>query len=314
MKELRVCFVGIGSIAKRHIKNLSRICKEDNVKLSIDAVRRNGKKGTDEIFECIDNVLCSADDLKKEYDVIFITNPTEYHIATLESTTAVGKNFFIEKPIASLSQVEKAEGYVKKDRAIYYVACPLRYNAVIQYIKNNINPENVISVRSISSSFLPEWRPGQDYRDTYSAHKALGGGVSIDLIHEWDYLTYLFGMPEKVNYLGGRKSNLEIDSDDYAIYIGEYKDKIVELHLDYFGRNTIRDVTLFTKEDTIIGDIANNRISFLKSGEVIDFKEQRDDYQIREMRHFLNMIDGKVKQDSDIVHAVSVLKLTQGVL
>ena len=161
---------------------------------------------------------------------------------------------------------------------------------------------------------MPDWRPGQDYRDSYSSHKDLGGGVSIDLIHEWDYIIYLLGMPEMINYMSGKKSSLEIDSEDYAIYMAEYHDKIVELHLDYFGRKTIRTVTLFTNEDTIVGDIANNKISFLKSGEVIDFKEERDDYQMRELRHFIDMIDGKAAQDSSINHAVSVLKLTQGEL
>ena len=95
-----------------------------------------------------------------------------------------------------------------------------------------------------------------DYRKTYSAHKDMGGGVSIDLIHEWDYLTYLFGNSFFIPSIGavldlrlnasieianpifspiawiGRKSSLEIDSDDYAVYIAEYADKILELHLD----------------------------------------------------------------------------------
>lgn len=314
MKVLKVCFVGIGSIAKRHIKNLKRICDEDNINITIDAVRRSGAKGADEVFALVNQVFPSVEKTDDNYDVVFITNPTEYHLETLAKATSHGKNFFIEKPIVPLSQINEIEHYQGQDKAVYYVACPLRYNAVIQYIKDNISSDEVISVRSISSSYLPDWRPGQDYRNTYSAHKSLGGGVSIDLIHEWDYLTFLFGKPEKVNCLSGKKSNLEIDSDDYAIYIGEYENKIVELHLDYFGRKTIRDITLFTREDTIVGDMANNKICFMKSGKVIDFHEERDDFQIRELRHFLEMIDGKCEQGSTIAHAVDVLKLTQGVL
>jgi oxidoreductase GFO/IDH/MOCA family len=314
LKELRLCFVGIGSIAKRHIRNLQRIAKEDGVLFHIDAVRRSGQKDEDEVFRYIDHVYTDVSLLNKNYDAIFITNPTEKHLETLQVLEGRGESFFIEKPLVSIHQLKLAMEYTVNRNKIYYVACPLRYNAVIQYIKKNINPKEVISVRSISSSFLPDWRPGQDYRQSYSAKKSLGGGVSIDLIHEWDYLSYLFGTPQKVNYMGGKKSTLEIDSDDYAIYIAEYEDKILELHLDYFGRSIMREITLFTEQDTIMGDIAKNKISFLKEGRIIDFHEERDDYQLRELRHFLSICEGKVENENSISKAISTLRLTQGLV
>ena len=307
MKSLKVCFVGIGSIARRHIRNLQSVCKERNISLTIDAFRRSVSE-----VESINTVYYNIDDVPSDYDAIFITNPTEFHLDSLVQFHDKGVHFFIEKPIVSFSQLENAKTFETKDESIYYVAAPLRYNAVIQWIKNNVNPNDVISIRSISSSYLPDWRPGQNYRDTYSAHRDLGGGVSIDLVHEWDYLTYLFGWPRKVSSLIGKKSNLEIDSDDYALYIAEYEDKIVELHLDYFGRKTIREVQLFTIEDTIIGNIANNRIEFLKSGKVIDFHEERDDFQKRELGYFLDMIEGLRETEDGYHHGIDVLELTQG--
>ena len=223
-----------------------------------------------------------------------------------------GKHFFIEKPVVALSQMEEARNFQRKKNAVYYVACPLRYHAVIQWIKKNVNPDDVISVRAISSSYLPEWRPGQDYRELYSAHKNMGGGVSIDLIHEWDYLTYLFGWPEKISSMIGKKSELEMDSDDYAIYIAEYANMIVELHLDYFGRKTIREIELFTREDTILGDITNSKVTFLKSNRVIDFHEERDDYQRRELSNFLDLISRQAADENSYQNGIKVLALTQG--
>lgn len=313
MRELSICFVGIGSIARRHIRNIKKICEQDGINVIIDAVRRNGRRN-EAIEDLLRNVYGDVSELCTVYDAVFITNPTELHLETLKRVTPYGKNFFVEKPVASVAQIKELERYQEKQDAVYYVACPLRYNAVIQYIKNNIKTEDIISVRSISSSYLPDWRAGIDYRDTYSAHKDMGGGVAVDLIHEWDYLTYLFGKPTALKSFIGKKSELEIDSEDYAIYLAEYVDKIVELHLDYFGRKTIREVMLLQKDETVIGDIANNKIVFLKSGEVIDFSEERDDFQMRELRHFFALIDGKKENDNDIKHAVDVLKLTQGVL
>lgn len=307
MDQLKVCFVGVGSIAKRHIKNLREIVQKKDYTIRIDAFRRS-----DVMVEGVDTVYTDLGKMPDDYDAIFITNPTESHLETLKLFHTKGKHFFIEKPVVSMGQLEKAREVKLKDGSVYYVACPLRYNEVIQYIKNNVNPKDVISVRCISSSYLPDWRPGQDYRETYSAHKDMGGGVSIDLIHEWDYITYLFGWPEQVKCFIGKKSDLEIDSDDYAIYIAEYNDKIVELHLDYFGRKTIREVQLFTREDTIVGDIANNKITFLRSGKIIDFNENRDDFQKRELNHFLDMILDEIEIEDGYNHGISVLELTHG--
>ncbi len=309
MDTLKILFVGIGSIAKRHIRNLHIIAKKRGLSITIDAFRRTSSavpvSGIQKEYTELLSVPC-------DYNVIFITNPTERHLDTLKQFHNKGKNFFIEKPVVSLTQLEAAKGLGLRPDSVYYVACPLRYNAVIQYIKDYIPANEIISVRSISSSYLPDWRKGQDYRQTYSAHKDMGGGVSIDLIHEWDYLTYLFGWPKKVESMIGKKSDLEIDSDDYAIYFAEYLDKIVELHLDYFGRKTIRTIELFTRDDTIIGDIANNRISFLISGRTIDFHEERDDFQRRELEYFIDQINNPVTSANSYIHGIKVLELTQG--
>lgn len=307
MDKLKVCFVGVGSIAKRHIRNLSSICSECGVSLQIDAFRRQN-----EVIEGVSVVYTSISEVPCDYDVIFITNPTECHLEALSRFHEKGRHFFIEKPVVSLSQIENARIFQLRDNAVYYVACPLRYNAVIQWIRNNVRPSDVMAVRSISSSYLPDWRPGQDYRDTYSAHKELGGGVSIDLIHEWDYLTYLFGWPETVFSLIGKKSDLEIDSDDYAIYIADYKDKTIELHVDYYGRKSIREIQLFTKDNTIIGDLKKNTIDFINADQQIVFNEDRDDYQKRELIHFLDIIAGKSKPEDGFHHGLEVLLLTQG--
>lgn len=307
MDQLKVCFVGIGSIAKRHIRNLRSICNDRGISLTIDAFRRNLKQ-----VDGVERIYTSVAGLPLDYDVIFITNPTDLHLETLKVLQEYGKHFFIEKPVVSIDQINEAKQVSLKPNSVYYVAAPLRYNAIIQWVRDNVDPVDVISVRAISSSYLPDWRPGQDYRQTYSAHKDMGGGVSIDLIHEWDYLTYLFGWPERVLGMVGKKSPLEIDSDDYAIYIAEYENMIAELHLDYFGRKIIREIEIFTKDDTIIGDIVGNKIIYLKSGKSLYFKEKRDDYQKKELNYFLDMIIGKVDKENGFQHGIEVLELTQG--
>ena len=137
MNELKVCFIGIGSIAKRHIKNLRMVCGTKGLKLTIDAFRRRP-----ELIEGIDHVYTSKTELPCDYDAIFITNPTEYHLETLEEFNNNSKHFFIEKPVVSISQIDKAANFNLKKNSIYYVAAPLRYNAVIQWFKKKCDDVN----------------------------------------------------------------------------------------------------------------------------------------------------------------------------
>lgn len=311
---MKACFVGIGSIAKRHIKNLSEICRERGIDIQIDALRRSASKDAPAL-QAIRDTYTSVEQLPTDYDVIFLTNPTEYHADMLIALHDHAKHFFIEKPVASLESVEKLNRISFREDSVYYVACPLRYTNVIQYLKQTINVKSVYAVRSISSSYLPDWRPETDYRNTYSAHKALGGGVDIDLIHEWDYLTYLFGMPTEVSCFSGKISKLDIDSCDYAIYIAQYGNNMVsELHLDYFGQSPIRQVEIFAEKETIRGDLLKGTVEYLRAGKMEKFPTERDVYQKRELQYFLDTIKSGNHSQNDIKNAIKILKLTQGMV
>lgn len=129
-----------------------------------------------------------------KYDAIFITNPTTMHIDTLHKLMNKLRTFFIEKPLRPMGCKEDSIDSLPSDK-VFYVACPLRYTGIVRYLKDNIDWNKVYSLRAMSSSYLSEWRPETDYSKCYSARKELGGGVAVDLIHEWDYISYLIGKP-----------------------------------------------------------------------------------------------------------------------
>lgn len=312
MNKLKVCFIGIGSIAKRHIKNLNELCEEKKIRLQIDALRSSRRSLEEDIRDYITKEYYSYSELPSDYDVFFITNPTEFHIESLSAVHEKARDFFIEKPITSYEKLRSVLDIPYRNDSLYYVACPLRYTNVIRYMKNHLDITDVLAVRCISSSYLPDWRPGTDYRNTYSAHKNLGGGVGIDLIHEWDYIHYLFNNPEKIISIYGKKSNLEIDSDDFALYIAEYPHMTVELHLDYYGRKALREMMVFTNHETIRADLISNRIEYLVSGKVIDLSEERNDFYKKEMLQFLECLDSRAKSNNSVEDAYHILNLTRG--
>lgn len=298
--------VGYGSMGQRHARNLRKICAKNGLSCSIDLLRTRSTDAP----EGIRGVYTSKDQFPGTYDAIFITNPTATHYETLVDLIELSGAFFIEKPVFDRTDYDL--DFLDREEKVLYVAAPMHYKPAISWLKEHFDFSEAFSLRSISSSYLPDWRPGVDYRKTYSAHKDMGGGVAIDLIHEWDYLQYLIGFPERVHSIIAKRSDLEIDSDDVALYIADYGDKTTEIHLDYFGRVPLRKLEIFTKEDTVECDLLTDTISFLKAGEQIVLTEERDDTQTRELEAFLEMIQGKRESTNDIEHALNTLILAKG--
>ena len=303
---MKVLFAGYGSIARRHINNLREICLERQDPLLIDLLRKTSR----ETPEGVRNVYSNACSIKEKYDAVFITNPTSVHYATLVDLFDKSNAFFVEKPV--FDSVDLDIGVFEDPRKIIHVACPLRFTKTIEWLSENVPRASILGVRCISSSYLPDWRPGVDYRDTYSAKKDMGGGVHIDLIHELDYVCSLLGTPASVKSMMGKKSNLEIDSYDFALYIADFGTATAEIHVDYYGRAPVRRVEVFTREDTLVCDLLRSTIEFLKSGTKLDFNEQRDDFQKKELEYFLSCIAQGKKSENDIVEAVQVLSIAKG--
>lgn len=316
MNNYSLAFVGMGSIGKRHFRNVCKVLEEQGYNYSIDLFRSDvTRQLPEDIMDKVNMQYIYSGEISEEtmYDAVFITNPTSLHLETIKKFKEHTKAFFIEKPIFDTIDID--DSFLKElDDTISYVACPLRYCPALKYLKEQINYEDAISIRAISSSYLPDWRPGQDYRQCYSAHRDMGGGVGIDLIHEWDYLTAFWGMPKEVFVIQDQISQLEIDSDDIAIYIARVGNKTIELHLDYFGRKTVRTLELYMPNDTIRIDIEDGVINYLKDDKIIHLGTERNDYQVEEIQHFFSIVQRKIANDSTPRHAYNVLKLTKGLI
>lgn len=310
-KKYKIAMIGVGSIGKRHLINIEKVLRNRRIEYSIDLIRRKSSTDLDKsLDQIVSTVYTEYENVPDDYDIIFITNPTHLHYDTIKKFTSKSKNMFIEKPVFDVTSVSVVELPLNTN-GVYYVACPLRYTEVIKYVKNEIDLESIYSARMICSSYLPDWRPGLDYRETYSSHVDQGGGVSIDLIHEWDYMMYLFGKPKQVSNYRGKFSGLEIDSEDLSVYIAEYENMLAEVHLDYFGRKPIRELQLFTADETIVADIINSEIRFLKENKVLQFHEHRNAYQLKEIANFFDILEGKTNNENDIHTALATLKIAK---
>ena len=311
---MKVCFFGLGSIGQHHVRNLTALCNKMEMDILIHALRTSERKISDDISAKIIRQTTDINKLDSDYDIGFITNPTHMHYPTLIQAARRCRHFFIEKPVFSQPH-EAIEKIPFAADAVCYVAAPLRFCGVVEYMKRIAEQEAVYSVRAICSSYLPDWRPGQDYRNTYSAKRAEGGGVCLDIIHEMDYLTYMFGFPKKICVFSGKYSDLEIDSEDLAAYIAMYQDKLIELHLDYFGKKRTRSLTFYTKAAVIEADIDTGTVWSSAGTYQAAFNEDINERYLREMAYFIRLCLGEEGVNiNPIQRAVDVLNLTSGIL
>lgn len=307
---MEVLFVGLGSIGTRHLRNLFQVAKEKGIEVQADALRSSMRPLAEDVEGLLRAQYVSYDQLG-HYDAAFITNPTHLHAHTLAELAGKVDCFFIEKPIFEGTGYDLEQlGLGPNQKA--YVAAPMRWCGTFLALKERMPDLKPYSARVICSSYLPEWRPGVDYRTVYSAHKEMGGGVTIDLIHEWDYLVDLFGAPLEMYNFKGTYSHLEIDSDDLSVYIARYPSLLAEVHLDYFGRTYRRAIELFCKEGTATADFGAGTLT-LENGEVIHCEEPVNQRYLREMDYFLDYAGkGKGESINSPAMAQKVLGLTLG--
>ncbi|MEG2633816.1 MAG: Gfo/Idh/MocA family oxidoreductase [Oscillospiraceae bacterium] len=306
---MKILFMGLGSIGSRHIKNLDTVLCERGISHRIDAVRSSDKQLRGGVQALLTNSYYSVDEIKEKYDVAFITNPSSLHESSVKSLVDIAENMFIEKPVFSRNDIDEHALGLHAD-GVYYVACPLRHTPVIRRMKRICEQNHVVSARAISSSYLPDWRPETDYRACYSARRELGGGVVLDLIHEWDYLSYLFGIPSSVFGFSGKYSELEINSDDVAVYIARYNDLLLSLHLDYVGRKSVREIEIYCNNETYCGDILNRTVTHRASGEVETFEPE--DFYLNEMNYFIDcVLDKTANNMNTVTNALMVLKTAE---
>lgn len=304
----KILFVGMGSIGCRHLKNV----KEILASVEIAALRSSKSTVSSEYNDLIDQEFYNIDDAKKfKPDVVFITNPTSMHIKTalefIDQVTAM----FIEKPISDSD--EKVQKLIDQhENTLIHVACPLRFHPALQYIKTYLEDSTrILNIKIVSGSYLPCWRPEQDYRETYCAKKELGGGVSLDLIHEIDYMRWIFGDVSQ-GYFGSAKiSGLEIDTEDISYGIWKLKNNaLCEIHLDYFRKIPQRCLEIVTEKAVIMVDLINSVIIIDdgKNTERIEINFDRNDMYIDEMNYFLGCITEGKKSFNDLHFAKNTLK------
>jgi predicted dehydrogenase len=302
---MNILIIGLGSIAKKHIAALRII----NIDFKIYALRSNSNNDEEAGIENIFNL----DDVNIFFDFAIISNPTHLHFEYIEKLAKKGINLLIEKPaIHSLDNYDMLIKLINQEKIKTYVACNLRFHPCIIYLRNKIIKENlkINEVNVYCGSYLPDWRPGKDFRSLYSSIASMGGGVHLDLIHELDYITWLFGLPNESKSFLKSVSSLNIDSVDYANYVLGYDKFTVNIILNYYRRKPKREIEIVLENEILTVDLINNSIKndqddFLFQDNTFNLKET----YIKQIKYFINCLNNNETPMNSLPEAIEILKI-----
>jgi predicted dehydrogenase len=302
---LKILIIGLGSIGKKHV----------NAVLSLYPLAQIFALRSDSTCDKYLNVINIFDkkDIPTDISFIIISNITSSHEQTINEMIGLNCPLFIEKPVLSnLNNFKQLSDKIHENSIQTYIACNLRFHPALQFIKHyiEVNHPRINEVNIYSGSYLPDWRPGKDFRKIYSANEEEGGGVHLDLIHEIDYCTWLFGFPVESISMKTNNSSLHISAVDNARYFFKYLDFTAGIVLNYFRKDAKRQIEIITENETIVIDIIKNKVHTSTNNQNLF----ENDFNILEtyehqMKYFIDCIQVKQRTMNDFDYAVEVLKL-----
>ena len=218
---MRLGIIGCGVLGKFHAP--CAVKAGFNIVACSDPVKENaeslaGQYGAKVVDDAM--ALCASTDV----DVVAICTPTPYHAAYVIEAAKHGKHIFCEKPFCrTLKQCEDALAAAKKAGVKLFVGHVVRYFQEFCAIKQQIEDGKVGKVGTVRT-----YRGGQSplgegawFRDFEKS-----GGVTLDcIIHDFDWLRYAFGDPERV-FAQDLRERID-EGIDYAMVTFRMKNGII---------------------------------------------------------------------------------------
>lgn len=300
---MNVLIVGLGSIAQKHIAALRVI----DPLIQIYALRSSHLS---ESIEGVTNLYSIEEVRMVFFDFAIVSNPTSEHQKSIQQIVGLEIPLFIEKPLFHRLSIRETVVDVERKGILTYVACNLRFLEALQYAKQYVDAfkYRINEVNAYCGSYLPDWRKGANYKENYSAIPELGGGVHIDLIHEIDYLYWMFGVPLSSQKVFSNVSSLGIRACDYANYCMTYPTFNVSVILNYYRRDARRSLELVCENETINVNLLentvhlNNQLIFQSDKRILDtYREQ--------LLYFICCVQERKKTFNTITDAYKVLQI-----
>jgi len=317
----RFLIAGLGSVGRRHLRNLQALGERDIVLL------RTGKSTLpeQELAGLPVEREISAALLRGKPDAVIIANPTSLHLDIAIPAARAGCHLLIEKPLShSMQRVDELLEAVRQAGSRVLVGFQFRYHPGLKEVKRLLDAGAIgqpVYAGVHWGEYMPDWHPWEDYHGSYAARADLGGGVILTHCHPFDYLRWLLGEVRHVSAAAGALGDLGLDVEDTAqITLAFSSGALGSVHLDYLQRPASHRLEIVGRGGTIRWDNTDGTARWwapdLGAWKVITPPDgfERNSMFVDEMRHFLDVVQGEAQPMVTLDDGVKALEIAHQAL
>jgi len=303
--SFRVLISGAGSIGKRHANNLRALGIE-----SITTCDPNAEADYTDFDEALAEV---------KPDIVFICSPTNLHITQALKAAKTGAHLFIEKPLShTLDQIDALKQEVDKRNLTCMIGCNMRFHhgpATVKKILDAGTIGSVTKAQIYTGSYLPDWRPQQDYKKSYSADPKQGGAI-LDCIHEIDLAIWYLGPAVLENVMIESAQLIGIPVEGTAdLTLKHVSSSVSELHLSFIEPEYKRFCIIEGINGSVRWDFDKKRVEVKDTEDnMIETHAEPEGYSINQMyineiAHFLECVEKNTIPEGNLEEASLILRI-----
>ncbi len=298
---MRALIVGLGSIGRRHLKNLKALVPSAQV----GVLRLHSRqKDIGDMAALADAVFTDEQEAVDFHpDMVIIANPAPSHMAIALTFARAGAHIFCEKPLSvTLTDIDPVIDECRRKNLVFMTGYVMRFSKSLKQLKQCIEDGligKVLYMRAEVGKSLDSWRPGQDYRKSISASRELGGGVLFELSHELDYMRWLGGEVKMLQAWVGKVSDLQMDTEDLSeVQMTLDSGVLASVHVDMIDHASHRGCRVVGSKGTLVwnfdGKSHHVRSFTVQEGawrNILSVVHEPDEMYLEQFRHFLQCIN-----------------------
>jgi predicted dehydrogenase len=311
---VKLAIVGLGSIGRRHLGNFHTVGVEH---LTAWDVAGAAREAATRQFPFA-TVTATLEEALDGVDGVVVCTPPDSHLALAKLGLERGAHLMIEKPLTPSS-----DGV-----ADVLKACDAKGVRVLTAYNWRYWPPMLLVVKLLADGRIGTVRTARteyayhiatryaDYRRSYMADAAQGGGCLLDESHALDYMRWLCGEASEVMAVVDRISTLEMTTDDVADLTVRFASGVLgNIHMNLFAWNMHGHFELLGDDGAIQWRRFENEVRVfdpkLTRWEVYPFTCQLNDMYVEEARHFVACVRGEAEPRCDGWDGLKTIELVE---